>query len=449
MNGLFLLMNLTKYLPLSTFFLALSSLFCPSVTASTVLSLQQCIDKALADNPGLKAYELSIKESELGVKQSYGEFLPTLGANYKYAKLLNDDKADTDEDFLDNSNQTLTLNISQPIFSGFSGVTAVRRAYLVEEYSTEQLLQGRLSTIDRIATSFYDRLRAMEHIELRKESVGRLEKQSQVVSAWVAQRLAPKLRLLETEVVLSNAQLDLIRAVADEAVAVAKLSELMAIKADENFRISGSFDDHSNKSCATLRQCVELAVDGRPEIKMAKLNVEVAGLDADAILSKNLPAVNLEGSWVDYQRDFDDPIQVSSTESYSSEYRDYYSVILQVSFRPFQGGRNYYAYRKQKIAMKRLKQTLINTQNEIISQVKVRYERREENLEAIEAAAKTVKEAEGAYEVASKSVELGVVSLRDLLDAEIRLTRAKIDFVDAKYGYQVANAKLRVATGMR
>ncbi len=442
-------MTSIKYLPVSTLFFVLSSLICSSLSASTAFTLRQCVDKGLADNPGLKAYELSIKESQLGVKESYGEFLPTLALNYNYAELQNDNKSDPDEDFLDNTNKTLTLRISQPIFSGFSGVTAVKRAYLTSKYSKEQLVQGRLNIIDRIATAFYDRLRALKHIELRKASVERLEKQNQIVTAWVEQRLAPKLRVLETGVELSNARLNLIRAISDEAVAVAQLSELIAIQADESFSISGSFDDPSSNPCTTLSQCVELAVDGRPEIKMATLNVEIAGRDADTILAKNSPIVSLDGSYIDYQRDFDESIQISSTESYSGEERDYYSVLLQVSFKPFQGGRNYHAYRKQKIAVQRLKQTLINTQNEIISAVKIRYERREENLEAIETTAKTVKEAEAAYEVAGKSAELGVVSLRDVLDAEIRLTRAKIDFVDAKYGYKVANAKLRVATARR
>jgi len=411
----------------------------------TELNLEKCIQRGLKESTELKSYALQIDEAVQGINESYGNFLPNLGVTYNYGRLINDDTGESDTDFIENQNQTLTIRLSQPLFTGLSGVVGVKKAKLYREYQKVEYLRGQLLIIDRIVTSFYDKLLAKKRMELLNNSIDRLNKQREIVSAWVKQRMAPKLRLMEIEVELSTAKHRLIKSKSEADIAKARLAELLVVHPDQNFEISGTFDSPMVLVCDQPAECRELALNNRPELKTAEINLKIAGLEGREILALNMPQVRLDGSWVDYNRKFNDPIETSADESYDEEKRDYFSVMLNVSFEPFQGGRNISAYRRQRIVQRRLQQVLITTKRKIMTEVEVRFSQREDSQAAIVNNSKRVEEAKNTQMVANKSAVLGVGSLRDVLNAEIRLTAAQISLEESKYSFCLATNKLVLA----
>jgi len=411
----------------------------PCPCFASTLTLEQCINRGLTHNPEVEAYRLAIDEASEGINEAWGAFLPTLSISYNYNQLSNGSSGEQDSDYLDQNSNSFSCRLTQPIFNGFSGVAGLKRARQSKQYRQSELHYMQRQLIREISVSFFNLLHARQRVIKWQDSVQRLEQQSEIARSWVEQRLAPRLRLLDIGVELSNARHELIRSQSDEAIAIAQLRAWLVLDRDDVMRVSEDlYDDIIGSPCASLDICIEQSLE-RPVLKLAKLNVEMARQDAKVILSRNLPQAQIDASWTDYQRDYDE-------SRYHDDDRDYYSVAFNVSMKLFQGGRNLSAWRKQRIAINRHKQMLSHQRLTIVSDVQTRYQQLVESRARIKTAQDRLVKAKAAYELTEKSAELGVVSLGDLLDSEIRLTNAEITHIDSQHSLQLALVNLQYAT---
>jgi outer membrane protein len=419
---------------------ALFLLASPVLTCASSLTLDQCIEHGLAFNPQITAYRLSIEEAEEGIYEAWGSFLPTLSADYNYNQLTNSGSANLDRDYLSSDSQSFQIRLSQPLFTGMAGMAGLKKARESQTYREYELRLVQQQLIREIRISFNDILLQEQLIEKWTESIERLENQQEIAKAWVAQDLAPRLRLLEIVVELSNARQSLVSAEAALAIAEAKLKQWLALNPEEPFSIEGSLQQSVSANCDVVGSCLEWALHQRPELKLTDLNVAMAHEDAKLIRARNLPQASFAASWNDYEREFDD-------SRLDKEIRDYYTLSLNLSVKPFQGGKNIFAYRKQLLTIKRLQQERIKQKSSIVTEVKTRFELFLSGISLLDASKKGVEEANEAYNFAARSAKLGVLSLKDLLNAELRLTQTEISKINAEHALQVSQVHLNYAMG--
>jgi len=427
------------YKMLKKYLFTIIAVLLPTLLCAAPLTLEQCIERGMTHNPEVKAYQLAIDEAGQSVNEAWGAFLPTLSLNYNHKQLRNGGDDETDNDYLDQRSNSFNCNLSQPLFTGLSGLTGLKRARHSQEYRRVELTYMKKQLIKEISTSFYSLLYARQRAVQWEQSVERLEQQKHIASAWVEQRLAPRLHLYEIEVELSNARHELIRAAADKAVAAAQLREWLAYDPAHEVEISGDLKTESAAPCSDLDHCTQQALEQRAEIRLIELNVAMARQDVKMIRARNLPQVTLDASWTDYQRDYEN--------SSNGDDRDYYSLSLNMNLKLFQGGRTISAWRRQKIAVDRLRQQQVNQRRTIVSETQTRFEQLKESHARIRNANDGLLQAREAYKLSAKSVELGVLSLNDLLSAELRLTRAELKLIDSRAALQLAMVRLNFAVG--
>lgn len=424
-------------------FLIVFALLLPATAFSSTWTLEECIARGLNHNPEIKAYELSVKEGGYEIHEAWGEFLPTLSLNYSMTELQNGNSSERDTDYLDQNNNNFSCRLTQPLFSGFSGVAGLKRARQSKEYREAELQYMQQQLVREITTSFYSALHARQLSDQWQTSIIRLQQQRDIARAWVSQQLAPKLRLLEVDVELSNAHHQLIMAQSEYEIAIAQLNEWLALQQpnellpDDQQRLEAD----AEAPCGTLEDCIDQALLNRAEIKLARLNVLMARQEAKIILGRNLPQAQIDASWVDYQRDY-------SQKNYTDDERDYYSLTLNLSMKPFQGGRTLSAWRKKRVAVERFEQMENTRRHAITTEVQTRYQQLLESQARIDNVNNALLEANEAYNLALRSAEMGVVSLDQLLDSELRLTRTEINLVDAEYALMQSRNLLLYAVGM-
>ncbi len=401
------------------------------------LTLDQCLQLSEQHNPQLRAYSLAVDEADKGINEAWGAFLPTVSLSYTTTELQNAAKKETDSDYLDQQSDSFSCRLTQPLFTGLSGVTGLRRARDLHQYRQIELGHLRQQVREGVKKSFYQLLHQKALVLLWQDSVQRLVKQQQIAEAWVEQRLAPRLRLLEINVELANARQNLSQATVQTEVAKAYLQQWLGGNLDVPTDAQGALEGPL-PSLLPLQNYIDKALQDRSEIKLGELSVQLADHDAKQILARNLPQAQLEASWVDYQRDYD-------KADYTDQDRDYYSVTLNLTMRPFQGGRNLSAWQKQRLAVKRTEYQLAQARNQITSEVTAAYYQVVEATERIGNTAQTFIAAQEAYQLASKSASVGVVALDALLDAELRLTRAEIDVSEAWFSLRSAQAAFDTA----
>ena len=407
---------------------------------ASALDLQQCIARGLELNPQVKAYQLATREAGEAVNESLGAFLPTLTASFTETTLDNGSSPERDADFLSQDSQTLSVRLSQPLFTGFAGVAGYKRARHSQIYRNSELRYMQQQLVREVKVNYFDVLRTRQLVEKWQESTRRLENQRKISAAWVEQELAPRLRLLEVEVELSNARQRLANAQAARAIAEAKLREWIVYPPDQPLELDAVPAIATAVPCDSAEECARKGLANRPELELARQNIQIARQDSTSILARNLPQASVDASWVDYNRSFDN-------NTIASEERDYYTVSLNVSIRPFQGGRNIAAWRRQQLAVQRLEQDLISRSNSIDTDARTRFAQIEEARSRLENSAQGLAEAREAYNFAEQSTKLGVSSLNDLLSAELRLTQAEINRIEAENALRQARVQLDYAVG--
>ena len=420
------------------FFLLL--LLLPNLASAELLNLEQCLNRALAVNPQVKASRMAIDEAQEGIYEARGAFLPTLSVKVGHTQLTNNGKEERNSDYLSQKSDSFTIRLSQPLFTGMAGMAGLSRAQKTRSYREFEYQNIRQQLALKVRLSFYDILKSQHLVSKWKESVGRLESQQKIARAWVEQELAPRLRQLEVDDEHSKALQQLASAESALAVAEANLKEWLAFPADDPLQIEGSLQHSTFASCATAEICLQQALEQRPELQLAKLNVAMAREDVKSIRARNLPQISLDAGWIDYQRKYD-------VSSLPEDDRNYYTLSLNLSMRPFQGGKNIFAYRKQKLTIKRLEYVQSQKINAIGTEVNTRYQQLLEGDSRLRAANMGVVKALEAYHFADRAIKVGASSLDDLLSAEIRLTQAEINKINADYALQKARDQLEYAVG--
>jgi outer membrane protein TolC len=423
--------------------IALALLLCglaATGAAAEPLSLQTSVARALAENPQLKASTLGVGEAREDVNTAWGDFLPTLGLSYNRNKMNNDSAVERDTNYLDQRSNSTTISVSQSLFSGFSGVAGLKRSNLGLEYQELQLRTSQSQLVREIRRDFYVVLQAQALLELWEAALKRLERQRDIANAWYERQLATRLRLLEVEVELSSAVQQRDAARSSLAAAKARMAHWLALPTPDELALDGSLEAAGAENFPSLDECLEIALRQRPELRMAAINIGVAEQDKVQVTARSLPRVDLEGDWTDYTRKYENG-------RYNDDRRDYYNFGLRVSVQPFQGGKNIVAWRRQGLTVEKMRQQQLETTKAIETEVRTAYTQWKDSEARLAASADTLRQAVDAWKFADRSLELGVGSLRDMLDAELRRTRAEITRLDALQYRQRTRTDLAYAIG--
>ncbi len=404
------------------------------------LTLQDSIDRALAENPQLKVHALGVGEAREDVYGAWGDFLPTLGFGYSENQLTNNSPREWNTDYLDQTSNSTSITLSQPLFSAFSGVAGVRRANFGLDSQQMRLRSVQAQVIREIRRDFYAVLYGQALVELWEAAITRLQRQKEVANAWYERQLVTRLRLLEVDVELSSAIQQRDVAFTGLATARARMAHWLALPTPDELVLDGSLEKDGESNFPPLIECLEIARRQRPDLKMADLDIKMAEQEKIQVAAQSLPRASLEGNWTDYANDYENI-------RYPDEQRDYYSVTLRVVMQPFQGGKNIAAWRRQGLTVEKMRQQQLDTDKVVDTEVRTAYSQWQDSEARIAAASDTVRQATDAWKLAGQAMELGVGSLRDLLDAELRRTRAEITWLDALKYRQQTRTDLAYAIG--
>lgn len=401
-------------------------------------TLKACEARARAENHQLKAYALSIGEAREGVNSAFSDFLPTLGLSHDMTELASKSAVTRDADYLTQQRTTSTVSISQSLFSGLSGVAGVKKSKIDLQYQELQLRYMQAQISREIRRDFYALLHAQSMEKLWNETIKRLERQKEIANAWYKRQLVTKLRLLDVEVELSSSVQQRDASRTSIANAKARMAHWLALATPDELVLEGELESDGKENFPSLVECQKMARQERPDLKMTELNINRAEQEKIQVAALSLPRVDLEGGWTNFDRNYD-------SNRYLDEQQDYYTVALRVSMKPFQGGRNIFDWRQQLLTVEKMRQLHQEAAKAIETEVRTSYSQWEDSKARMEVSADTLRQAVEAWRLAERSLELEVGSLHDLLDAEMRRTRAEISRLESLQFRQVARANLLFA----
>lgn len=403
----------------ATLLAALCLLPAATHAAGASYTMKDAVEEALKTNPSLEAKLLVMEQAELSVGAARGQFFPTVSLVYNDSRLENSGAVGSTDD-LTSKSRSSGVRINQNLFSGFAHLRNYQKTSLQAESEVARHRLARLELISNIQLNFLGLLKSREDLKSVNDSKKRIAGQLASAQAFVKVGMAPYLNVLQNEVEMARIQQDEIRVQNDIRTKEITLNRYLGLTPNASIDYVGDLHSYSSIVGYNEPEAVQAAIDGRPDLEIAKKAVGMAFSQSQITMAGYMPRINLSYDHMESRKRYKDP-------KYTDYGREYWSVNISVQWDIFDGGSTTYTYlgdRKRVEAMKKeFEDALNNARTEVIrALLDIRAA-----SELIKASRKALEAARESYAIADKRYKTHTGTITDLLDAQAKLTRAEVD----------------------
>ncbi|HSI82821.1 MAG: TolC family protein [Candidatus Methylacidiphilales bacterium] len=416
----------------------------PVLREKRVLTLQDCINRALELNVDVLKAREEAKKARGFVIQARADSLPSVVANTSQEKnaiwTLNNSRSGVNQS--DQEYQwTVGLQVNQTIYSGGRVSGNIRIAQLQEDSVLFTLQTTIENTLLQVRKAYNLVLLSRAQIEVSEESIRLLQQEVDNQVRRFNAGTVTRYNVLRAEVSLANEKPNLIRAKNQLRVTLAELAKLLAYDADPRnieaipFTVVGELNVRGRPF--DLGESLMAALANRPEIKaQAKLvDVQREQLKVDA--SNQKPQFGAYGGY-----DMNGYRIQHDTDNISGGF----TVGVQGQWNIFDGFLTRGRLQSTNASLNQAKLTVDDTRRGVELDVRQAYSRYLEALELIESQKKNVETAEEALRLAVARFDAGAGTQTETLQSQVDLTAARTNELQARYDYNNARADMERAT---
>ena len=256
-------------------------LFSLSIQAQTKKwTLEECVKYAIDNNISIKQVELDTKTADIGKKDAFGNFLPSLNANGSHSWNIGLNQ-DITTGLLQNQTTQFTsagANVGVDIYKGMQNQNTLRRANLSIVAAKYQLTKMKEDIALNVANAFLQVLFNKENLKVQQEQKANNEKQLVRSEELVKAGSVPRGDLLDIKATVASDNQRVITA--ENALLISKLSlaQLLQLKEFHDFDVTDdtSAKDENGILSQTPNSIYDKAKELRTELKIAKTNLEIS-----------------------------------------------------------------------------------------------------------------------------------------------------------------------------
>jgi outer membrane protein TolC len=415
----------------------------PAQESQKVYTLEKGIAEALANNWSLKARKEKIEQAIDVRNQARAEFLPKLGITYGYtrqseARILRSSLPGEDIAISSQNNYAWRGTVRQPIFTGFGLLSSYELAKLGIDQSETEVELEKLDLVLRVKEAYFNILIADKAVEVAGKEVESLESNAKVARSFYKVGLIPVNEVLQAEVDLANAQQDLVRVRYDSRVTRSAFNTVLSRPIIEPVEVEDILDYRPEE--VEFEEYMQRALKNRPEIKVIDIGLLQSDQQIRLAKSKYYPELALV---YEYIKEGDSP-NVDGSPFHDAGRWEAFATL---SWTFWEWGKTYYSAREQESAKKELMQTRKALEDNIRLEVRRAVSDLEVAEENIPTTKKAVEQAEESLRVSEERYKAQVTTITEVLDAQFRLTRARVNYYRALYDHNLSRARLARALG--
>ncbi|MFD2552051.1 TolC family protein [Bizionia sediminis] len=426
-----------------------------SFAQDKVWSLQQCVDYALENNIRVKQTELDKDIANENLVSARGNFLPSLNAsasqNWNFGSFIGQDGNRVSRDSRGNS---FGLNTGVTLFNGFRNTSVYKQAQLGIESSQLQLDILKDNIALNVVNQYLNILLNKENLKVANEQIVISEKQVTQINSLVESGVRPQADLLEVQAQLASDQERLINTQNSVDLALLALAQLLQIT-PEGFDV----EPMALKLPAVLLQkktvteIYDFAVQNRPEIKQAELNIENAQLDVDIAKSAFYPTLSFgAGLGTSYQHsqgqrdvrpvleDPNDPTNLNIIfvpNGFGQQLEDNlgYNLGFSLNIPIFNGLQTKASVNRAVLNSKRVAFSLEQEKQDLRTNIEQAYADARAAYKQFEASETSLRAQQESFKNAQDSYNLGVMNAFEFEQVRNRLVNAEANLINAKYNF--------------
>lgn len=402
-------------------------------TADIVLTLPACLKLAFANSPQLETSKADVVEKEALLSSTRKDLYPTLSFEYGYKH-----SPDAYAPFGVKDYYRYSFIVEQPVYEGKALVTAVKMSELDLDYSKSSMQLTQNDIILAVHETYYNLLKTRKFESVARQSVKEREAHLQDAKAFYEAGLIPKNDMLQSEVELARAEVNLVRTINLSTMAMANLNILLRKPVDTHLNIEDILTYETSE--ISWEETIRDAKKYRPEMQQADISIEQA--EKNIILTKApfLPSVYVSA---DYMKQGDTPL----ADDYPIGPSDVKKAQAKLEWQFWNWGQSNDEVAAAKHALRKTNESKVQTFDTITLQVRKAYLDIKETAINIQLTKKATEHAEEDFRINESRYKAQLNTSTDVLDANTRLTTARINYYNALYNYQIALMKLAWATG--
>ena len=306
----------------------------------------------------------------------------------------------------------------------------------LEAQAAAQTAQAtRFDVLLAVNRAYYDVLRAQSVVRVANQTVSARQLLSDQVTELARNNLKSQLDVSFADVNVSEAKLLLVRAQNAVEENLAELGRAMGSDQPANYQLTD--EPLPSGPPPSADALVAQAISNRPELAGLRFSRDAAYKFAEAEKDLSRPTVSAVavGGFTPYINTPGIPVE-------------YEGIAANVSIPVFNG--HLFSSRREAANQRAMEsdQRLRNEQQQISRDVRVAWAAAIGAFQRIDVTAQFLRQAALALDLAQGRYNLGLSSIVELTQAQLNLTQAEIENLNAKYDYQTQNAALQYTLGL-
>jgi len=424
---------------LAAFALMILMLMGPAVSAASaeenILTLDQIVETAIRRNPGITISQQEVAASQGRVTQSKSAYLPQVTAGTSYTR-LNKWATDvfTGKDYRGQYNDYQAgLTVSQYLYDFGQTDGKVEQSRFSLSASQSGLATTIADTVRDIKNSYFEVLKRQNLVKVNQESVRIQEEHLNQARAFYQAGIRPKIDVTKGETEYANSRLTLIRAEYAYRSSILDMESLLGGPPVEGKYSLADVPTSPSAESMSLESLIQEAGSRRPEIARIKDQIKAAQALLKSSRAGYWPSItaNAAGGW----------------ENTEYPLEDYWQVGVNVSWPLFTGFNTQGKIAESRAQVDKLEAGRRQIELQVLNEVSTAYLGLNTTIEAIKTTELGVVQAKENMDLADGRYKNGVGNAIEYSDAELTLTQARSNLVQASYQYHQQMAALDRAVG--
>ncbi|MBR4809001.1 MAG: TolC family protein [Bacteroidales bacterium] len=396
-------------------------------------SLKDCIDYALEHNLTVQQSSLTVEQREVDLNTAESRRLPgvsaSAGENFSFGRGL------TADNTYSNSNTTSTsfsLGADLPIFQGFDITNGIKLSKLNLAAATAELEKARDDIRVAVAQAYVQILYNQELLRVAKEqSAHDAELLEQVRERYAAGKVSSA-EVSAQQATLAQSRQSEIQAAGNLDISVLELTQLLELQSPEGFSIVvPEVGDVAAILLMRPEAIYEQAVDNKPSIEAAKINLDYAKVSIDRAKGAFLPSLSLSGGLGTNYYTNSKMASASFGDQIKNNFSQYLGVSLQVPIFQRFSARNQVrsaeiSYRGQEIQLESAKKSLYK-------EIQQAYYNAVNSQARYNGSLESARSAREHYELTEEKYKVGKAGIADYNDARNSWLRAESEYIQARF----------------
>ena len=465
-----------------------------------VLTLDDALKIALSENTTVKVADMEIERQKYAQKGSYAALLPQVSASGMYSYALKkqkvyfgSDKTDGDGESSSSSGGGMagmmaglmepimyyimdlyqatgtpfvpyvptpseeTSSSSEPIEMGRShsvnfGINAQMPLVNLQlweslrltgdqvELAVEQARESRLGTVASVKQAFFGILFAKEAYNVYNSVYENAVENYRLTEMRYNAAKASELDLTRAKSNVAAAIPNLYNAESSVELALWQLKAVMGIDLERNIDIAGTLEDYAAEMFRDIHEAESASLEGNTQLRQLAQQAEMLAKQIRMQQYAYLPSLALSFSYSFLTQS--DIFKLSQWKWFPSS-----TLGLSLSIPIFSGGQRYHAIKQTRVQADELELQRVNAERQLRIGIRQSLNTMETAMKTYDASKEALVSAEKAYDIATKSYQLGKSTLTDLNNTELVLTQSKLAVSQAVYNFVIAKAGLEQTLG--